>query len=96
MSANVQESPVTMEQYAAMDMPARREVWLQISKISPEELDAHMEEEKAREADVPQPGSEAPDFVADRLGPDRQRTGEQVRLSELRGKPVGIAFGSYT
>jgi hypothetical protein len=96
MSANVQESPVTLEEYAAMDMPARREVWLQISRISREELDAHMEEEKAREADVPQPGSKAPDFVADVLGPDRQRTGEQVRLAELRGKPVGIAFGSYT
>ncbi len=92
----VQESPVTLEEYAAMEMTARREVWLQISKISEAELDAHMAEERAREADVPQPGSEAPDFVADVLGPDRKRTGEQVRLSELRGKPVGIAFGSYT
>lgn len=38
MSANVRESPVTLEQYAAMDMPARREVWLQICRISREEL----------------------------------------------------------
>ena len=96
MSETVKESPVTLEEYAVMDMAARREVWLEISKISKEQLDAHMEEEKVREGDVPQVGSEAPDFVADVLGPDRQRTGEQVRLFDLRGKPVGIAFGSYT
>jgi hypothetical protein len=24
------------------------------------------------------------------------RTGERVRLSALRGKPVGLLFGSYT
>jgi peroxiredoxin len=55
-----------------------------------------MEEEKAREAIVPQPGAEAPDFVAEVLDRDRKRTGETVRLSDLRGKPVGIVFGSYT
>ena len=53
MSDAAQESPVTLEKYAAMDMEARREVWLQISKISRAELDAHMEKEKAREASVP-------------------------------------------
>jgi hypothetical protein len=90
------ESPVTLEEYGAMDMPAKRKVWLEISKISAEELGAHMEEENAREAQVPQVGSQAPDFTADVLGPNRQRTGDQVRLSDLRGKPVGIAFGSYT
>ena len=96
MSEKVTESPVTLEEYGTMDMAAKREVWLQISKIGQEELDAHMAEEKAREANVPRVGSEAPDFVADVMGPSRQRTGEQVRLSDLRGKPVGIAFGSYT
>ena len=53
-------------------------------------------EEKAREDTVPKVASEAPDFVADVLGSNRERTGEQVRLSELRGKPVAIAFGSFT
>ena len=96
MSDKVTESPVTLEEYGTMDMPAKREVWLEISKIGAAELDSHMAEEKAREAQVPQVGSQAPDFVADVLGPNRQRSGEQVRLSELRGKPVGIAFGSYT
>jgi hypothetical protein len=79
-----------------MDMTERRKVWLEISDITEDELEAHMAEEKAREAIVPKVGSEAPDFVADVLDRDRKRTGEQVRLSDLRGKPVGIIFGSYT
>ncbi len=89
-------SPVTLDQYAAMDAAQKRELWIEISLISAEQFDAHMTREKAREAIVPQVGSIAPDFVADKLGPDRKRTGEQVRLSDLRGKPVGIVFGSYT
>ncbi|HIE69928.1 MAG TPA: hypothetical protein EYP98_07005 [Planctomycetes bacterium] len=51
---------------------------------------------QAREATVPMVGGEAPDFVAEMLGRDGARTGEQVRLSDLRGKPVGLVFGSYT
>ena len=90
----VPASPVTLEQYSGMSMPERRNVWLQISDITEAEFEAHMAEEKARESTVPQVGSEAPDFVADVL--DRQRTAEQVRLSSLRGKPVGLIFGSYT
>ncbi len=89
-------SPATLAQYAAMDMAERRKLWLEISDISEAEFDAHMATEKAREADVPKVASQAPDFVADVLGRDLGRTGEQVRLSELRGKPVGIVFGSYT
>jgi len=94
--ASAPESPVTLEEYAAMDMAARRKVWLQISDISEAEFEAHMAEEKAREAQVPQVGSVAPDFVADVLDRGRKRTGEQVRLSDLRGAPVGLIFGSYT
>ena len=90
------ESPVSLEEYGAMDMARRRELWIEISDITAAEFDAHMEAEKAREATVPPVGSIAPDFVADRLDPDRKRTGEQVRLADLRGKPVAIAFGSFT
>ncbi len=90
------ESPVTLEEYRAMDMAQRRDVWLEISDITEAQFDAHMEEQKAREAAVPRPGAMAPDFVADRLDRDRKRTGEQVRLSDYRGKPVAIAFGSFT
>jgi hypothetical protein len=92
----VPASPVTLEDYAAMDMAQRRKVWLQISDISEAEFEAHMAEEKAREADVPKVGSMAPDFVADVLDRARKRTGETVRLSALRGTPVGLVFGSYT
>ena len=90
------ESPVSLEEYRAMDMARRREVWLEISDITEAEFDAHMEGEKAREATVPPVGAIAPDFVADRLDRNRKRTGEQMRLSALRGKPVAIAFGSFT
>jgi hypothetical protein len=90
------KSPVTLEEYAAMDMAQRRKVWLEISDITEQEFEAHMAEEKAREAIVPKVGSMAPDFVADVLDRRRKRTGETVRRSDLRGQPVGIVFGSYT
>ena len=90
------ESPVSLEEYRAMDMARRREVWLEISDITEAEFDAHMEGEKAREATVPPVGSIAPDFVADRLDRNRKRTGGQMRLSDFRGKPVAITFGSFT
>jgi len=93
---DVPKSPVTLEEYSAMDMVGRRKVWLEISDITEEEFEAHMAEEKAREAIVPKVGSVAPDFVADVLDRQRKRTGELVRLSALRGQPVGIIFGSYT
>ena len=96
MHKDVLKSPVTLEEYGAMDMAQRKKVWLEISDISEAEFEAHMAEEKAREAIVPKVGSMAPDFVADVLGSDRKRTAEQVMLSALRGKPVGIVFGSYT
>jgi hypothetical protein len=89
-------SPVTLEEYEAMDRRGRREAQLKVSQITAEELEAHIEFEKAREVNVPGVGEEAPDFVADILGPDRRRTGEKISLSALRGKPVALAFGSYT
>lgn len=93
---NVPTSPVTLADYTTMDMAARRKVWLEISDITEEKFEAHMAEEKAREAVVPKVGSMAPDFVADVLDRQRKRTGETVQLSNLRGQPVGIIFGSYT
>ncbi len=96
MQKDVPKSPVTLEEYGAMDMAQRRKVWLEISDISEAEFEAHMAEEKARETIVPKVGTMAPDFVADVLDRDRKKTGGQVQLSALRGKPVGIVFGSYT
>ena len=42
--------------------------------------------------DGPDEGSPAPDFDLALLDGD----GERVRLSGLRGRPVGLIFGSYT
>ena len=89
-------SPVDLEQYAAMDMSGRCQVWLEISNISEARFEAHIETQMAREAIVPKVGTEAPDFTADVLGPNSQRTGDQVRLPDLRGKLVGLIFGSNT
>ena len=93
---DIRTSPVTLEQYGAMDMAQKRELWIEISDITAEQFDGHIATQKAREAIVPKIGSEAPDFVADVLDRDRKRTGRQVRLSDLRGKPVGLVFGSFT
>ena len=96
MPEDIPTSPVTLEQYAAMEMAERRKVWLEISDITEAEFEAHMATQRAREADVPKVGGVAPDFVADVVDRARRRTGAQVRLSDLRGRPVGLVFGSYT
>jgi hypothetical protein len=44
----------------------------------------------------PQVGDIAPDFTLELLSPAGKRTGETLTLSDLRGKPVGLIFGSYT
>jgi hypothetical protein len=49
-----------------------------------------------RQVRVPQPGTTAPDFALDIVSRERKRTGRTVRLSALRGRPVGLIFGSYT
>ena len=81
---------------ADLTMEERKKLWLSISDITEAELDAHFATQNARQTGVPQPGSEAPDFELDLLTRERQRTGERVRLSVLRGRPVGLIFGSYT
>ena len=96
MSTEALTSQVTLDQYTAMSMPERRRVWIDISDITEAKFDAYMEAQKAREAFVPRIGSEAPDLAADVLGENRQRTGQQVRLSDLRGSPVGLSFVSLT
>ena len=96
MPDDIPTSPVTLEEYADLSMEERRQVWLDISDITKDEFEAHMAEEKERETDVPQVGSMAPDFTVDVLNSERKYVGETVTLSDLRGKPVGLIFGSFT
>ncbi len=74
----------------------RKQSWLEISVINEEQFDSMREVQAARQARVPQPGDAAPDFEIDVLDRDRKRTGDTVKLSSLRGKPVALMFGSYT
>ena len=53
-------------------------------------------EQEAREKLAPPVGSIAPDFELKRLDEKGSLTEETLRLSELRGRPVGLIFGSYT
>lgn len=95
------EQELTLEQRAmqgaALTPEERRKMWLSISpNLTEAAFDAMMAENRAREAGVPKVGDMAPDFEVDVLDRQRKRTGEAVRLSDLRGTPVGIIFGSYT
>jgi len=71
------------------------EMWKQMN-VSRErflEIQAHMEE---REKSAPAVGNTAPDFEIERLSTEGERTGKRERLSDYRGRPVALAFGSYT
>ena len=82
--------------HSTMSMEERKKLWLSISDITEAEFDALWAHQQARQADVPRPGSKAPDFELDILDRERLRTGETVRLSSQQGKPVALLFGSYT
>ena len=74
----------------------RKAIWLQVSDMTEPEFDTMMVENKARQVNVPEQGSKAPDFNLDVLDRESGRTGEKISLLSLRGKPVGLIFGSYT
>ena len=77
-----------------------------IRDISDEELEFRGWTRKQARADLvkklqddecsPQVGELAPDFELERLAHTGARTGQFLKLSSLRGKPVGLIFGSYT
>ena len=50
----------------------------------------------ARERHAPKVGETAPDFQIERLGANDARGGDLLQLSETRGRPVALIFGSYT
>ena len=64
--------------------------------ISPEDYRRRVDEQLEREKHVPKVGVEAPNFELEWLSPSGERTGETFKLSEMRGEPLAIAFGSYT
>ncbi len=70
-------------------------VWKQmnITREQFAEVQRHMAE---REKKAPPVGSIAPDFSLRRLTPDGKPTDARARLSEYRGRPVALVFGSYT
>ena len=49
-----------------------------------------------RDKDSPRIGDQAPEFELELLSPVGIRTGETLGLSALRGRPVGLIFGSFT
>ena len=64
--------------------------------ISREEYDRLQAVKLERESRVAPVGAMAPDFELERLSPEGERRGETTRLSSFRGRPVALAFGSYT
>ncbi len=64
--------------------------------ISREEYDRLQAVKLERESRVAPVGAMAPDFELEQLSPEGDRTGETTRLSSFRGRPVALAFGSYT
>ena len=64
--------------------------------MTPEAYVAMRTERLARETHAPRIGDLAPEFAAERLTPVGKPTGEAMALASLRGKPVGLVFGSYT
>jgi hypothetical protein len=92
-----QQRGITPTMKRNLSLEERKKLYLSISpNLTETKFDAIMAEIKARQSRVPPVGSPAPDFELDMLDRQRKRTGETVRLSELRGRPVGLMFGSYT
>ena len=64
--------------------------------ISREEFDEILERQAAREAQTPAVGTVAPAFRHRRLDQKGKRTDYFLELAALRGRPLGLVFGSYT
>ncbi len=71
------------------------ELWKQMNITKEAFLEIRAQQE-AREKVAPQVGSEAPDFELKRLDEKGVLTEATLRLSNFRGRPVGLVFGSYT
>lgn len=75
------------------DIPKER--WAKMM-MTPEDYTAMRAGRLKREEAAPELGDMAPDFTAERLTASGKPTGETLTFSAMRGKPVGLIFGSYT
>ena len=71
------------------------EQWKQMGTTR-EQLEESFKKREEREKSAPDVGDTAPDFELKRLSENGKITEDRVRLSNLRGKPVALVFGSYT
>ena len=82
------------------DPPARSgqeiEAKLKEWNISREEFDRLQALKLERESRIAPVGAMAPDFELELLPSNGDGSHRSIRLSSLRGKPVALAFGSYT
>ena len=64
--------------------------------LTRETYTAMRNERVERERLAPRVGTPAPDFSVERLSKDGKRSGEFFQLSQAKGRPVALIFGSYT
>ena len=65
-------------------------------RMTADQYTAMVAERVEKERRAPKIGDLAPDFSVERLSSVGARTGERFTLSSLKGRPVGLIFGSYT
>ena len=64
--------------------------------LNKEGYEAMQRSMRERDARTPPAGSQAPDFELKRLSAEGDLTEQTLMLSEMRGRPVALVFGSYT
>lgn len=84
-----------------IDYPPRpiEEMWAKakpLTSLTEEEFRKFHADRVERQSLLPKLGQPAPDFELENLDPEGGLSGERYRLSQFRGKPVGLAFGSFT
>jgi len=84
-------STIPKIEWDQMPEPMRKQL-----NISKEEFEQIYRQQLEREANTPPVGSVAPDFDLQVLGDGGTLSGERLRLSSMRGRPVALVFGSYT
>ena len=64
--------------------------------LTREAYEVMVRERSIRDALAPKVGERAPDFVANKLVSEIAQPQDYFQLSEQRGRPIAIVFGSYT